>query len=156
MSDADFPPRATALGQPRPRIRNAAAWLLPAPSSRAAETLAGFVRSAAEGRCWRLPRRQLDRELGDVGLSKAVVRGGAHGRLLMSESSCDPRPEFGGLAVTPSRVCTSELHDLIVGPPGKEPCGNVVVRLCRALLGPVAAAVNTEEEQPARPQNTGD
>ena len=35
--------------------------------------------------------RERDRELADAGLSKAVARGEAHRRLLMSESSGDPR-----------------------------------------------------------------
>ena len=34
-------------------------------------------------------RRQLDRQLGDVGLRDAVVRGGAHGLLLMGVSTSD-------------------------------------------------------------------
>ncbi|MEA2212018.1 MAG: hypothetical protein QOF83_1966 [Solirubrobacteraceae bacterium] len=39
--------------------------------------------------------RQLDRERSELGASKAVVRGGAHGQLLMGELTSEQRVTVG-------------------------------------------------------------
>jgi DNA-directed RNA polymerase specialized sigma24 family protein len=69
----------------RPGERPALAWLYGIAAHKLAD-------SRRRGRCSR--SRQPDRELGDVGLSKGVVRGGA---------SCDPGRRLRGPAPVPSR-----------------------------------------------------
>ena len=69
-------PKATGIAQPQQRERPTPGWLLSAADGHAKPT------RAAGMEC-----RQLDRAVCDVASSKAIVSGGADGRLLMGAST---------------------------------------------------------------------
>jgi hypothetical protein len=75
-------PEATTVPSPMPAFwGSSSAGVSRSTPSRLAPLAAGIALS-----------RQLDRELGETGQSEAVVRGGAHGRLLMGDTSSESNP----------------------------------------------------------------